>query len=99
MASSSQEEEILETAIAGIPRVAQVIAAIPREHQAKALEAAESSYRQTVLDLGYEEAPTKVWVAAVMFRLRAEVEKQGLAKQKGGEVLRVDFDPDENSVK
>jgi hypothetical protein len=32
MASSSKEEEILAAAVAGIPRVAEVVASIPSEH-------------------------------------------------------------------
>jgi hypothetical protein len=37
-------------------RVAQAIAAMPAEERARALEAAERSYCQTALDLGYGEA-------------------------------------------
>ena len=44
------------------------------------LEAAERSYCQTALDLGYGEAQAESWAAALMFRLRAEVEKQISAK-------------------
>ncbi len=73
MASISEEEEVLEAAVAGIPRVAQAIAETPAEQRAKALEAAERSYQQTVQDLGYEEGRVQSWVAAVMLRLQTEV--------------------------
>lgn len=76
MASSSEAEEILGAAVAGIPRVAQAIAETPAEHRAKALEAAERSYRQTVQDLGYDEGPVQSWVSAVMLRLQREVKEQ-----------------------
>ena len=76
MASNSESEQILEMAIAGISRVAQAIAAMPAEDRARALEAAERSYCQTALDLGYGEAQAESWAAALMFRLRAEIEKQ-----------------------
>jgi len=46
------------------------------------LHAVERSYRQTVRDLGYEEAPIQSWISAVMLRLQAEVKKQESAKQK-----------------
>jgi hypothetical protein len=82
MASSSEEEDILEAAVAGIPRVAEVVASIPGEDRARALDAVERSYRQTVRDLGYEEAPIQSWISAVMLRLQAEVRKQESAKQK-----------------
>jgi hypothetical protein len=45
MASVLEEEDILGAVVAGIPRVAQAIAETPAEHRAKALEAAERSYR------------------------------------------------------
>lgn len=76
MASSSEAEEILGAAVAGIPRVAQAIAETRAEHRAKALEAAERSYRQTVQDLGYDEGPVQSWVSAVMLRLQREVKEQ-----------------------
>ena len=86
MASISEEEKILEAAVAGIPRVAEVVASIPEEDRAKALGAVESSYRQTVRDLGYEEGPIQSWLAAVMLRLQTEVRKQS-TKRKVMEAL------------
>ena len=88
MMSSSEEEEILEAAVAGIPRVAQAIAETPAEQRAKALEAAERSYRQTVQDLGYEEGPVESWVSSVMLRLQTEVRNQEATKQKMLEALQ-----------
>jgi hypothetical protein len=87
MASSSEAEKILEAAIAGIPRVAEAVASIPEEDRPRALDAAESSYRQTLRDLGYEEAPIQGWISAVMFRLRSEVKKQESAKQSPLRIL------------
>jgi hypothetical protein len=76
MTSSSEQDEILEAAVAGIPRVAQVIVETPIEHRARALDAVERSYRQTVRDLGHPEEDAKIWVSAVMFRLLAATEEQ-----------------------
>lgn len=73
MELSLKKEEVLESAIGGISRVAEAIAALRSEDHAKALDAAERSYRQTALDLGYPEAAAQVWTAAVMFRLRTEL--------------------------
>ena len=82
MASNSESEQILEMAIAGISRVAQAIAAMPAEDRARALEAAERSYWQTAREFGYGDAEAESWVAALMFRLRAEMEKQGRASPR-----------------
>jgi hypothetical protein len=87
MASISEEEQILEAAVAGIPRVAEVVASIPEEDRAKALDAVESTYRQTVRDLGYEEWPVQGWVSAMMLRLQAEVKQQESAKQRPTQTL------------
>ncbi len=76
MASISEEEKILEAAVAGIPKVAEAVASIPDQDRARALDAVERSYRQTVRDLGYEEGPVQSWIAAVMLRLQREVKEQ-----------------------
>jgi len=86
MASSS--EEVLEAAVAGIPRVAQAIAEIPSEHRDKALDAAERSYRHTVQELGYEEGAVHSWVSAVMLRLQTEVKTQEVKNQNMLEALQ-----------
>ena len=81
MASIYEDEEILEAAIAGLPRVAEVVASIPEEDRARALDAVESTYWQTVRGLGYEEGPAESWVSAMMLRLQAKVVEQETAKQ------------------
>jgi hypothetical protein len=73
MASNLIEEAILEAAIAGVSRVAEAIAAVPDESRDKALEAAERSYFNAALDLGYGEAQAQGWAAAIVDRLRAEL--------------------------
>jgi len=85
---TSSSEEVLEAAVAGISRVALAIAEISTEHRAKALEAAERSYRHTVQELGYEEGPVQGWVSAVMLRLQTEVRNQESTKQKMMEALQ-----------
>lgn len=82
MASISEEEEILEAAVTGIPRVAEVVASIPEKARAKALAAVESTYRQTMLDLGYDQGPAESWVSAMMLRLQAKVAEQEAARQE-----------------
>ncbi len=80
--SSSQEAEILQAAVAGIPRVAQAIAAIPAEHRASAFDAAEHSYLQTAKDLGSADQFAENWAAAIMLQLRAEVGQRKSANRK-----------------
>jgi len=100
MASISEEEEILEAAVSGIPRVAEAVASIPEKARAKALAAVESTYRQTMLDLGYDEGPAESWVSAMMLRLQAEVAEQKTAKQEATEACLVpaESEPDDNVI-
>jgi hypothetical protein len=82
MADMSEREEILEVAVAGIPRVAKLIADFPIEFQEGGLEVAERRYQQTVRDLGYAEADAQGWISVVMFRLRNQVAELGTKKLK-----------------
>jgi hypothetical protein len=84
MALSSESERILEQAVAGIPRIAQVIADFPVELREGALELAERRYQQTVCDLGYAEADAQGWISVVMFRLRRKVAEFNTKKLEGG---------------
>ena len=70
MAFNLEEDEVLSAAIAGVPKIAELIATVPAEDQARALEAAEKSYLQTARALGYGDADARQWASAVMFRLR-----------------------------
>jgi len=67
------DDEMLQRAIIGIPRVAARIVKLPDEQKAKALEAVELSYLQTVSNADCTESHARDWVGAVMDTLRAEV--------------------------
>jgi hypothetical protein len=79
----TETEKILEAAVAGIPRVAKIIADFPIEFREGALEVAERRYQQTVWDLGYAEADAQGWISVVMFRLRSQVAALGTKKLEG----------------
>ena len=64
------EDEVFSAAVAGLPKVAELIATFPVEDRMRALEAAERSYLETARGLGYQEGDALQWAAAVMFRLR-----------------------------
>ena len=81
---ASETEKVLEAAVAGIPRIAKIIADYPFELREGALELAEQRYQQTVHDLGYAEADAEGWVSVVMFRLRNQVAKLGKKEPEGG---------------
>jgi hypothetical protein len=80
MASSS--EEVLEAAVARIPEIARIIAALPVEDQPSAFDVAERSYLRTAKYLGGADDLAQRWASAVMYRLREQVEERVLAKSK-----------------
>jgi hypothetical protein len=49
---------------------------MPPEKQSPAFDIAERTYLQTARECDYPEQAAKNWVSAMMFRLRAEVEKR-----------------------
>ena len=67
-----EEDEVLSAAIAGVPRVAELIATVPAEERTRVLEAAEKSYLETAHTLGYQDSDAQQWASAVMSRLRME---------------------------
>ena len=72
MTLTLDEDEILSAAIAGVSKVAELIATVPAEERTRALEAAEKSYLETAHNLGYQDAAAQQWASAVMSRLRIE---------------------------
>jgi hypothetical protein len=74
MASNPKEEEVLEAALAGVSRVAEAVAAMPDESRVTALEAAERSYRNTAMELGYGIERAEQWAETMIVSLRAELE-------------------------
>ena len=80
MTLTLDEDEVLSAAIAGVPRVAEIIATVAAEERTRALEAAEKSYLETARTLGYQDADAQQWVSAVMSRLRMEEDSYKLRK-------------------
>ena len=72
----ASNEETLQKAIIGIPRVAERIVKLPDTQREKALKAVELSYLQTVSDMAPAEDDARHWVDEVMDTLRAEVADQ-----------------------
>lgn len=72
MAAPVEADNILSAVIAGLPKVAELIATIPEEQRPQALDAAEQSYLRTARELGYEGEDALQWVSAVMLKLRLE---------------------------
>jgi hypothetical protein len=73
MPLSAEVDNFVKVASASLPRVSEIIAAIPDEDRPGAFELAERRYVQAARDFGCDEAETKRWVAALVRKLRALV--------------------------
>jgi hypothetical protein len=75
MSVESSEDEVFSSAVAGIPKVVELIAASPLGDRRRAFEAAQQSYLETARCLGYEEADALQWAEAVMHKLRRQANR------------------------
>jgi hypothetical protein len=82
MGPRPKERKILRAAVAGMPRIVEVIAALPAELQAGALTAAERGYRQTFLESGVDREIAGKMVAALVRRLRRQVDNRDWVREK-----------------
>jgi hypothetical protein len=55
MTLESEQRNIIEAIVTGLPHLAEALSAIPAEYQARALEAAERSYLKAFRRLGLSE--------------------------------------------
>jgi hypothetical protein len=69
MSLELDKDEAFSMAVAGLPKVAELIVTFSSEDRKRALEAAEQSYLETARGLGYQEADALQWAEAVMDRL------------------------------
>jgi len=84
----SEEEDFLKVAVAAIPRVTEIIAAMPMEHRAGALQVAERRYEQAARDFGCAEVEVRNWVSAVMRNLESQVHQRASDQDKLNALLR-----------
>ena len=86
--ASGKSDEILRTALTGVPRVATVIAYMPPPERERAIAAAKRSYERTAQQLGFTRAAAKQWASTVLGRLKEEVaELQGNRPMRAGNEL------------
>ena len=86
--ASEKSDEVLRSALAGVPRVATVIAYMPPQDRKRAFTAAQQSYERTAQELGYTRAAARQWASTVLRRLKEEVaELQGTGRMEAGNEL------------
>jgi hypothetical protein len=75
MSVELSKDEAFSSAVAGLPKVVELIAACPLGNRRRAFEAAQQSYLETARGLGYEEADALQWAEAVMHQLRHQANR------------------------
>ncbi len=78
-------DEFLEVASASLPRISEIIAALPVEDRAGAFEVAERRYTQAAWDFDCKETEAKRWVSALMRKLRVLVDEEAAAVAREGD--------------
>ncbi len=73
MVSGAELETVLDAAVAGVSRVAELIASLPDEDRQKAFDAAGRSYFRTAVELGYSEEQALGWSLSLLTKLRSEI--------------------------
>jgi hypothetical protein len=82
MAPADEEKAFLRSAVAAIPRIAEMVRGFPPDDRAGALENAERRFMEAALEFGCTEIAARSRVSAVMGRLRRRVERQQASEKK-----------------
>ena len=94
MAPADEEKAFLRSAVAAIPRIAEMVCEFPPDDRAGALETAERRFMEAALEFGCTEIAARSRVSAVMGRLRRRVEEQRTSEKKLRALLHRLTEPD-----
>jgi hypothetical protein len=81
-----ENDEVFSAAVKGLPKVVELIAAIPKEKRSLALAAAQQSYLQNAQAIGYDESDAQKWASALVSLLEIEAVTRELATAKITEI-------------
>jgi hypothetical protein len=81
-----ENDEVFSAAVKGLPKVAELIAAIPEEKRSLALAAAQKSYLQAAQAVGYDKSDAQQWASALVSLLEIEGVTRELATAKITEI-------------
>ena len=82
MATADEEKAFLRSAVAAIPRIAEIVCGFSPDDRAEALETAERRFMEAALEFGCTEIAARSRVSTVMGRLRRRVEEQRISEKK-----------------
>jgi hypothetical protein len=82
MTPAVEAKAFLRTAVAAIPRIAEIICEFPPDDRAGALETVERRFMEAALEFGCTEIAARNRVSAVMGRLRRRVEERRTSEKR-----------------
>jgi hypothetical protein len=83
MSSNSKTERALESEIAELPTVAEVIAGVGAKRLASALNVAEQYYLEMAQNCGCADEPARMWVADLMSHLCEQIQQIQQMRKRG----------------
>ena len=83
-----EEKAFLTSAVAALPRIAEIISGYAADDRAGALEIAERRFIEAAQDYGCTEVTAQSRVSILMKRLRKQVERQGASDDQLRALLR-----------
>jgi len=77
-----ENDEVFSAAVKGLPKVVDLITAVPEEKRSLALAAAQQSYLRTAQAVGYDESDAQQWASALVSLLEIAAVTSELATAK-----------------
>ena len=77
-----ENDEVFSAAVKGLPKVVELIVALPEEKRALALATAQQSYLRTAQAVGHDESDAQQWASALVSLLEIEAVTRELATAK-----------------
>ena len=81
-----ESDKVFSAAVMGLPKILELIAAIPEEKRSLAFEAAQQSYLRTAQTVGYDESDAQQWASALVSLLEIAAITSELAIAKTAEI-------------
>jgi hypothetical protein len=81
-----ENDEVFSAAVRGLPKIVELITALPEERRSLALAAVQQSYLRTAEAVGYEESDAQQWASALVSLLEIASVTSELATAKMTEI-------------
>jgi hypothetical protein len=81
-----ENDEVFSAAVKGLPKILELITALPEEKRSLALAAVQQSYLRTAQAVGYDESDSQQWASALVSLLEITAVTSELATAKMTEI-------------